>query len=105
MWIEKQLNSIIGFDWDAGNNIKNCKKPQVSNREAEEIFFQKPRVISRDVTHLITEARFSCLGKTSTNRFLCVVFIIRHQKIRVISAMDQNKIEKQIYAKKSKSIT
>jgi uncharacterized DUF497 family protein len=36
------LRGIKGFEWDEGNSAKNEAKHGVTDRESEEIFFNKP---------------------------------------------------------------
>jgi hypothetical protein len=50
-----------------------------------------------DVKHSQEEIRWYLLGKTDAERFLFVVFTIRSNKIRIISARDMNKKEREVY--------
>ena len=52
-----------------------------------------------DSRHSQNESRFLALGKTHNNKLLTVVFTIRSNKIRVISARRQNKKERSLYEK------
>jgi len=90
----------IAFDWDKGNTEKNLHKHNVSNRETEEIFSDESLKIFEDVKHSHKEQRFVAYGATDLNRKLAVVFTLRKQKIRVISARDQNKKERTTYEEK-----
>ena len=87
-----------GFDWDKGNQTKNLKH-NVLNKEAEEVFFNKPLKIFADFKHSQQERRFLALGKTNVGRKLTVVFTLRGSLIRVISARDQSKKERRVYEK------
>jgi uncharacterized protein len=91
------FDSVIGFDWDDGNSQKNWEKHQVDFRECEEVFFNQPLLISEDIKHSFQEKRFYVLGRSDTNRMLFLVFTLRNNKIRVISARDQSKKERMIY--------
>jgi len=94
------LEKAEGFDWDEGNIDKNWKKHQVSNQETEEVFFNHPLLINLDKKHSSKkEIRFQVLGITNGGRRLFVVFTLRNNKIRIISARDQNKKERRIYEK------
>lgn len=84
----------INFDWDVWNQIKNLVKHQVENKECEEVFFNKPIILEEDVTHSTTKKRFKILGITNKDRQLVVIFTVRNNMIRVISARDQGKKEK-----------
>ncbi|MBU1256574.1 BrnT family toxin, partial [Patescibacteria group bacterium] len=67
--------------------------------ECEEIFFNKPLINNLDEKHSQYEKRFRSLGKTNINRRLLISYTIRNQKVRIISARDQNKKERRIYEK------
>jgi uncharacterized protein len=92
------LRSLEGFEWDEGNSQKNWIKHQVRNAETEQIFFNRPLEISEDTEHSSEEEiRYGALGRTNSNRKLFVVFTIRNNKIRPISARDQDKYERRMY--------
>ena len=96
----KIVKGILEFDWDIGNLDKNKIKHDVGNREAEEVFFDKKRFIFKDKLHSQGEERFRILGKTRTGRLLFVVFTVRLEEIRIISARDVNRKEVGLYEKK-----
>ncbi|MCH7641111.1 BrnT family toxin [Patescibacteria group bacterium] len=87
----------ISFDWDRGNIEKNWKKHKVHFKEAEEAFFNKPLKIFPDKKHSTKERRLQAFGITNSRRNLTIFFTIRDNKIRVISARDQNKKERRKY--------
>jgi uncharacterized protein len=93
------LEQIVGFDWDDGNNRKSADKHDVSQAEAEIIFFNDPLIVVEDSTHSKAEQRFQALGKTGQGRALHVTFTLRRNGtlIRVISARDMNRKERQRY--------
>lgn len=93
------IKEPIGFFWDKGNKEKNFKKHQVTDSESEEIFFNENKKIFKDKLHSGREERFIVLGKTNKNRLLFVVFTIRNEKIRIISARDINRKEEKLYEK------
>lgn len=86
-----------GFQWDAGNSAKNFYKHKVSNSECEQVFFNLPIIIMDDKKHSEDEDRWYLLGRTDQDRFLFVVFTLRNNLIRVISARDMNRKEREIY--------
>jgi PAS domain S-box-containing protein len=55
---------IIGFDWDQGNSRKSTESHQVSQSEAEQIFFNQPLFVLIDERHSGTELRWHALGVT-----------------------------------------
>ena len=96
----KSKNPLVrctGFDWDEGNFTKNWEKHGVSNLECEQIFFNKPLITQRDDKHSISESRYYALGQTDAYRKLFIVFTIRIDLIRVISARDMNRKETKEY--------
>ena len=44
-----------------------------------------------------TENRFYVLGQTDSGRLLFLVFTVRKDKLRIISARDMNKKERRVY--------
>ncbi len=88
----------VEFQWDKGNIEKN-KKHDVKDKEAEESFLDKNKVIYNDKLHSDKEERFVLLGKTKKDRLLYIIFTKRGNKIRIISVRDINKKEVGIYEK------
>ena len=95
----------MGFQWDEGNSEKNWLKHHVSRNECEQVFFNLPLVIAGDTKHSEKEKRWYVLGRTDSNRFLFEVFTIRENLIRIISARDMNKREKEEYHEQIKKYT
>ncbi|HHT9116663.1 MAG: hypothetical protein A3K50_09880 [Planctomycetes bacterium RIFOXYD12_FULL_42_12] len=96
------LSNLKGFDWDEGNITKNWEKHDVAHIECEEVFFNDPLVVKKDEPHSIAEPRYYVLGKTNGRRLLFLVFTVRNNKIRVISARDMNKKERKLYEQTEK---
>lgn len=94
---QKLLNQCIGFEWDEGNLDKNWLKHKVGSTEREQIFFNHPLVIKDDINHSKTEKRFYALGKTDLKRALFIAFTVRSNLIRVISARDMSRKEREVY--------
>lgn len=91
-----------GFQWDSGNSDKNLYKHKVSNSECEQVFFNQPIIVIDDTKHSEDENRLYLLGRTDQDRLLFVVFTIRKSLIRIISACDMNKKEREIYNEETK---
>ena len=98
------LSKLKGFEWDKANIDKNWKRRGVYWRECEEVFINLPLLVFLDKTHSTKEIRFCVLGKTNDNRKIFIVLTVRNNKIRIISARDQNRKEKEIYGKAKKTI-
>ena len=86
-----------GFDWDEGNLLKNWEKHRVSASECEQVFFNRPLISGIDVEHSTEETRYYALGTTDAGRFLFIVFTIRSNKIRVVSARDMSRRERKVF--------
>lgn len=97
------LPEPIEFEWDTGNSDKSLVKHGVINKEAEEVFENKPNFTLEDVKHSKIEKRYMVWGFTNQGRKLAVIFTIRKNKVRVISARDMHKKERNAYAQKIKT--
>ena len=91
------ISHCVGFDWNDGNQLKNWEKHSVSASECEQVFFNHPLVTSPDVVHSSYEARFYTLGKSDAGKYLFIVFTVRNNLIRIISARDMNSKEREAY--------
>jgi len=95
---DMDLTKCRGFQWDEGNSEKNWLKHKVSKADCEQVFFNHPLVVRHDSGHSAEgEIRFYVLGHTDRARRLFIVFTVRDQLIRVISAREMSKRERRIY--------
>jgi len=94
---------ISGFDWDDGNSRKSARKHDVSQPEAEQVFFNDPLLVVPDVKHSAEEVRLHALGHTDEGRLLHITFTLRDDGtlIRVISARDMSRKERTLYAQEA----
>ena len=81
-----RIAQCVGFEWDEWNLPKIWEKHKVSGAECEQIFFNHPLVAARNGKHSGEEDRYYALGHTDAGRFLFVVFTIREELVRPISA-------------------
>ncbi len=89
--------ACTGFDWDDGNAGKNWERHRVADTECEQSFFNKPLVAMPDHEHSHAEDRILVLGKTDSGRKLFIVGTIRGDFIRVISARNMTRREREVY--------
>lgn len=87
----------LGFEWDKENSEKIWRKHKVSPFECEQIFFNQPLIAAPDESHSHSEPRFYVLGRTDAIRLLFLVFTARKHLIRVISARDMSRAEREVY--------
>ena len=92
------FSTIVGFEWDAGNERKNDKHG-VTTAEAEQVFFNAPLLFLNDVAHSESEARLHALGMTDEGRRLHITFTLGRsgELIRVISARNMHRKERSFY--------
>lgn len=96
--IVDRLTRCTGFDWDAGNAPKVASRHQVSPGECEQVFFHEPLLLAHDARHSTAEERWAALGQTADGRLLSIIFTIRDDRIRPLSARDMNRKERTRYA-------
>jgi uncharacterized DUF497 family protein len=89
------LDGLKGFDWDS-HNVGHVDRHGVDPAEVEEAV-GRPHVIitARDA---IGEKRWKLLGTSGAGRYLVVVFTIRDQLLRPVTAHTMNHRERRIYA-------
>ena len=97
------LSRIEGFQWDEGNGRKSIEKHDVSQGEAEQVFFNEPLLMVEDVSHSVEELRLHALGRTDARRLLHITFRLRDgdRLIRVISARTMHRKERARYEQES----
>ncbi|MCL5962568.1 MAG: BrnT family toxin [Chloroflexi bacterium] len=75
----------------------NWRGHRVAPSECEEVFFNRPLTVADDIKHSENENRFYALGHTDAGRHLFIVFAVRRNQVRVISARDMNRKEREAY--------
>ncbi|MDP2956181.1 MAG: BrnT family toxin [Longimicrobiales bacterium] len=94
----ERLARCTGFDWDGGNAPKILARHGVSQGECEQVFFGEPLLVAADSLHSGAEERWAAWGRSADGRALAVVFTLRGERIRPISARDMNRKERRLYA-------
>ena len=89
--------ALTGFNWDDGNVYKNEKKHGLNYKLIEEVFFNEPLLIVEDFQHSDDECQCVAFGKDDKNNKIIVVFTVRDNLVRVISARKRRKKEKNFY--------
>jgi len=97
--IRDRLARCTGFDWDEGNAPKLPARHGVAVAECEQVFFNEPLLVVEDAVHSVVEPRWAAWGRTAEGRALAVVFTLRGERIRPLSARDMNRKERNRYAK------
>lgn len=90
----KQLEEY-NFDWDVNKNHKNYIKHGIKFEDAALVFYDSNRIEDYDFRHSLTEDRYVTIG--SIGRMVVVIYTVRNEKIRIISARMATKKETDIY--------
>lgn len=96
--IPEYFDNLTDFDWDQGNLDKSLIKHRVTRLEAEQLFYNRPIVVTEDVEHSSHEERYHALGRADAGRLLKAVFVVRSNRIRIVSIRPQSRRERLIYA-------
>ena len=65
--------------------------------ECEQVFFNQPLILAGNEERSQSEQRYYALGQTDDGRRLFIVFIVRGELVRVISARDMSRRERRVY--------
>jgi uncharacterized protein len=98
-----RLRDLESFDWDTANIEKLWRRHRVAPAECEEVFFDDGMLVSYD-EESYEEDRYRALGRTAQGRHLFIVFTVRGQRIRPLSARDMTRHEQTAYARQEKSV-
>jgi uncharacterized protein len=85
------------FEWDNQKAASNEIKHGVSFQKAETVFSDPLAVIFNDEWHSTAEERELIIGLSNDKRLLLVCFTERADKVRLISARETTKKERQDY--------
>lgn len=85
MYTRIRVASDLDFDWDEAN-IEHVAGHNLSPAEIEQIFNHDERDIEYDI--IGGEQRWTAIGETDAGRVIIVVFTLRSEKIRVVTAFD-----------------
>jgi len=86
----------IAFEWDSQKAAVNLRKHAVTLELACEAFFD-PFVCYLDDQVIDSELRETIIGLTTTWQLLCVIYVMREDIIRIISARLVTNAERETY--------
>lgn len=89
---------LLQFEWDENNENKILAKHGIRKAEAEQAVFNR-HFLWFDEKHSNQERRYNLLGISDTGKILFITFIIRKDKIRIISARLADRRERSTYGK------
>jgi uncharacterized DUF497 family protein len=82
------------FDWDEENKA-HIARHRVTPSEVEEVFKRKTVI---EIDSFPTEQRFDVYGRTANGRYLVVVFTLRGDRKRCVTAYPMNRSTRRKYA-------
>jgi uncharacterized DUF497 family protein len=91
----------VNFEWHSKKATKNLKKHRVSFKEAATVLGNSLSITYPDPDHSIDEHRFITIGESRRGRLLIVAHTERGDNIRIISAREVTRQERQFYEEES----
>jgi uncharacterized protein len=85
------------YEWDPEKDRINREKHGVSFQEASTVFLDPLAATIPDELHSIDEFRFRTIGMTKSNRLIVVAHTDRDDRIRIITAREATRRERQQY--------
>ena len=93
---------MLQFEWDSIKAKKNVKIHGVSFDEASTAFGDSLSLTIYDPLHSDKEDRLVLIGNSFKNRLLVVVHTERKDRIRIITAREATKLERNQYEENAK---
>jgi hypothetical protein len=88
----------VGFVWDPKKAERNLARHGVLFEDAKTVFDDDLFLVFADPDHSVEESRFIIIGQTKRGRLLVVAYTERSDGIRIISAREATRREREIYA-------
>jgi len=86
------------FEWDDAKARANVRKHEISFAEAMSCFYDPQQVAFYDPDHSKDEERELLVGHSNKGRLLIVIYTVRADTIRIISARRATRQEAKVYA-------
>lgn len=88
------------FEWDNRKAARNFGKHRVAFTEAATVFDDTLSITIYDPDHSKDEERYIAIGRSYQGRLLMVAHTDRGDRIRIISARELTKTEREAYEKR-----
>ena len=85
------------FEWDPKKAAKNLREHKVSFNEATTVFGDPLGTTARDPDHSMAEDRYITVRISSRHRLVMVAHTERGERIRIISARELTRAEREAY--------
>ena len=89
----------MDIHWDPQKAITNHRKHGIHFREVEPVFYDPHAIVTEDLGS-IDEQRLVVIGLDTRQRVVTVVYCLRSQAVRVISARKATRSERSSYEKR-----
>jgi uncharacterized DUF497 family protein len=87
----------VEFEWDPKKAAKNLREHRVSFNEAATVFGDPLGTTAPDPDHSLAEDRYITVGLSNRRRLLMVAHTERGERIRMISARELTRTEREAY--------
>jgi len=87
----------MDFEWDPSKAASNLRKHKVSFAEAATVLRDPLSITVPDPDHSLDEDRYIAVGMSNRSRLLIVALAERGNRVRIISARELTKRERQAY--------
>jgi uncharacterized DUF497 family protein len=91
----------VNFEWDPKKAAKNLQKHRVSFKEAATVLGNSLSITYPNPDHSINEERFITIGESRQGRLLMIAHTERGNNIRILSARELTRQERQFYEEES----
>jgi uncharacterized protein len=91
------VKPFLGFEWDRTKARENARTHKVSFREAASVFGDPLAYTFSDPAHSVGEERWLTFGVSHRGRLLVVSHLEHNGRVRIVSAREATKHERQIY--------
>lgn len=85
------------FEWDPKKAAKNLREHRVSFNEAATVFGDPLGTTAADPDHSLAEDRYITVGMSNRRRLVMVSHTERGERIRIISARELTRAEREAY--------
>ena len=90
------------FEWDPKKAAQNLRKHGVSFHEAATVFGDLLSTTVADPDHSVNEERYITVGMSDRRRLVIVAHTARGERIRIISARELTRTEREVYEEETK---
>jgi uncharacterized DUF497 family protein len=92
----------VEFEWDPKKAAQNLRKHGVSFHEAATVFGDLLSTTVADPDHSVNEERYITVGMSDRRRLVIVAHTARGERIRIISARELTRTEREVYEEETK---